>query len=57
MREAEFSAAIAELDQAVAHPRFGIYRNINVKSLHRIHLASKIKILCLVELTNYCKWR
>ena len=31
MREAEFSAAIAELDQAVAHPRFGIYRN-NVAS-------------------------
>ena len=31
MREAEFGAAIAEFDQAVADPRFGIYRN-NVAS-------------------------
>ena len=31
MREVEFGAAIAEFDQAVADPRFGIYRN-NVAS-------------------------
>ena len=31
MREAEFATAIGALDQAVAHPRFGIYRN-NVAS-------------------------
>ena len=31
MREAEFAAAIAQFDQSVSHPRFGIYRN-NVAS-------------------------
>jgi Putative DNA-binding domain len=31
MREAEFASAIGTLDQAVTHPRFGIYRN-NVTS-------------------------
>ena len=31
MHEAEFASAIGALDQAVAHPRFGIYRN-NVAS-------------------------
>ena len=31
MREAEFASAIGAVDQAVAHPRFGIYRN-NVAS-------------------------
>ena len=33
MREAEFSASIADFDQAVLHPRFGIYRNNVVSAL------------------------
>ncbi len=44
MREAEFAGAIGVLDQAVLHPRFGIYRN-NVASALRNGLRVRYPIV------------